>query len=140
MRGSSFQATGFALSTPRPPTSISTATSQRTRALDMAASNNTGSKSDQIRTLLASGMAPADIARQVGCSRNLVYVVKAKLGGGKKPRARRATAPKSKSAGRTSGNDDLIGRFMVSVKELESERDELRAVLDRIRQLVNGVV
>lgn len=105
----------------------------------MAASNNTGSKSDQIRTLLASGMAPADIARQVGCSRNLVYVVKAKLGGGKKPRARRATAPKSKSAGRTSGSDDLVEKFLASVNELERERDELRGVVDKIRRLLSGL-
>lgn len=106
----------------------------------MAANKNTGSKSDQIRTLLGSGMAPADIAKQVGCSRNLVYVVKSKQGGTrKKGKARRKTTPTSKPAGRSNRNDDLVKQFLVSVKDLERERDELRGVVDKIRQLVNGL-
>ena len=105
----------------------------------MAARKNSGSKSEQIRTLLATGVAPAEIAEKVGCSRNLVYVVKAKQGGGKKTRARRATAPKFKSASRTSGSDDLVEKFLASVKELERERDELRGVLDKIRRLLSGL-
>ena len=89
-----------------------------------------------------SAIIAAEIAEQVGCSRNLVYVVKAKQGGGKKTRVRRATTPnpRSKSASRTSGSDDLVEKLLASVKELERERDELRGVLDQIRQLVSGVV
>jgi len=56
-----------------------------------------------------SAIIAAEIAEQVGCSRNLVYVVKAKQGGGKKTRVRRATTPnpRSKSASRTSGSDEV---------------------------------
>ena len=103
----------------------------------MAARKNTGSKSDQVSTLLASGMAPADIARQVGCSRNLIYLVKAKQGGPRKKKVRRKTTPRAKSAGRSNGSNDLLEQFLVSMKELERERDELRGVVDGIRQLVS---
>src|SRR5262245_41125818 len=34
------------------------------------------SKSNQVRALLAKGMSAGDIAKKVGCSTNLVYVVK----------------------------------------------------------------
>lgn len=105
----------------------------------MAAKKNNGSKSDQIRTLLSSGMAPADIAKEVGCSRNLVYVVKAKQGGTKKGQARSTTAPKSKVTGRSNGSNDLVEQFLGSMKELQRERDELRGVVDKIRQLLNGL-
>jgi hypothetical protein len=103
----------------------------------MAARKNTNSKSDQIRTLLASGVAPADIAEQVGCSRNLVYVIRSKQGGPKKRKAPRKTAPKPKSAGRSNGSIDRVEQFLASVKDLEREREELRGVLDSIRQLVS---
>jgi transposase len=45
------------------------------------------SKSDQVRALLAKGMSAGDIAKKVGCSTNLVYVVKSTGGGGVWPRA-----------------------------------------------------
>ena len=44
------------------------------------------SKSDQVRALLAKGMSAGDIAKKVGCSTNLVYVVKS-TGGDVWPRA-----------------------------------------------------
>jgi transposase-like protein len=113
-------------------------TSQLLNAPDMAARKNTTSKSDQIRTLLAAGVAPADIAEQVGCSRNLVYVVRSHQGGARRGRkASRETAPAAKSAGRSNGSNDVLEQFLASVKELERERDELREVLDSIRQMVS---
>src|SRR6188474_1238499 len=45
------------------------------------------SKSDQVRALLAKGMSAGDIAKKVGCSTNLVYVVKSTGGGDVRPRA-----------------------------------------------------
>src|SRR5687767_15511713 len=45
------------------------------------------SKSSQVRALLATGMSAADIAKKVGCSTNLVYVVKSTSGGAKGKRA-----------------------------------------------------
>jgi len=45
------------------------------------------SKSDQVRALLAKGMSAGDIAKKVGCSTNLVYVVKSTGGDGVWPRA-----------------------------------------------------
>src|SRR5262245_29759864 len=37
------------------------------------------SKSDQVRALLATGMSAPDIAKKVGCSTNLVYVIKSTM-------------------------------------------------------------
>lgn len=103
----------------------------------MAARKNTASKSDQIRTLLASGLAPAEIAEKVGCSRNLVYLVKSKQGGAAKGKSRRRTAPKSQPAARSTSGNGSVDQFLVTVKELERERDELREVVNSIRQIVS---
>lgn len=85
------------------------------------------SKSAQIRELLSAGMSGSDIAKQVGCSTNLVYVVKRKMkegGGSGAPRARKLKA-------NTLETGDL-GAFLKSVRAMEKERDELRQALRTI--------
>lgn len=62
------------------------------------------SKSDQVRDLLATGVSVADIAKKVGCTPNLVYVINAHAKAGKRGPGR---PPKVKAA--ASGLDGLAG-------------------------------
>lgn len=104
------------------------------------------SKSGQIRTLLESGMAVAEIAKKVGCTPGLVYNVKARLGGGKK--TGKATAGKAKGgtkaakagprtvakpAAVATGSIDAI---IAAVKAAEADRARLRAALEKMASVV----
>lgn len=91
------------------------------------------SKSGQIRELLASGMSVADISKKVGCSANLVYNVKARLGGAKKRGPGRP--PKAKAAPAMAGLDGIEG-IVAAVKGAEQQRNRLRSALERIQALV----
>lgn len=87
------------------------------------------SKSGKIRELLKSGMAPSEIAKKVGCTPALVYNVKARAGGAKKPaRAGRAAAS-------ATGFDGIAG-ILDAVKNSEHERAALRSALERIQAVI----
>src|SRR5690606_8690715 len=68
-----------------------------------------GSKSERIRELLRTGMSASEIAKQVGCSVNLVYNVKAQGGGARSSSSparptRRRSRSTSRSAATTPGS------------------------------------
>jgi len=91
---------------------------------------NGDSKSDQVRALLATGMSAADIAKKVGCTTGLVYVIKSKMGkSGKRGPGRAA------KVGSRSSLDGLAG-ILDSVKNAERERAQLRAALEKIQALL----
>lgn len=101
------------------------------------------SKSDKIRTLLRRGMKPADIARQVGSTVQLVYNVKARDaaggggGGGRGPGRPRGTA-KARGGRRAAGGgttSDLAG-IVAAVHESERELVRLRGALERMQAVV----
>ena len=95
-----------------------------------AGSRTTGSsKSAQVRALLATGMSAADIAKKVGCSVNLVYVIKSSMGrtGKRGPGRPRKVA--------TPGLDGLAG-IIDAVKNTERERAQLRASLEKIQAVL----
>ncbi|MCA8968393.1 MAG: helix-turn-helix domain-containing protein [Planctomycetes bacterium] len=101
-----------------------------------------GTKSDQIRELLSTGMSDADIAKKVGCSRNLVYIVKSKAGktGGKRRgpgRPKGSTSKASRNVNVSAGSlDDLLS----GVRSIQAERDQLRKALENIRDVLNRVL
>ena len=75
-----------------------------------------------------SGSA-ADIAKKVGCTVNLVYVIKSKMGqAGKR-------GPGRPSKVSTSGMDDLQG-IVAAVKNTERERAQMRAALEKIQAVL----
>ena len=75
--------------------SISAITSPKTRGRKPDANSTSG----KIRTLLASGMEPGEIAKKLGCTPSLIYNVKARTAGGGNSRPsvglRRAFQPHS---------------------------------------------
>ena len=99
------------------------------------------SKSGQIRTLLAEGMAPADIAKKVGCTPALVYNVKAKASGGSKPNGakRKPGRPAKAKAAPATGSNGLA-TILDAVKNSENERKQLRAALEKIQAVIQGVL
>jgi len=90
---------------------------------------NGDSKSGQVRALLATGMSAADIAKKVGCTTGLVYVIKSKMKSGKRGPGRPA------KVGSRSGLDGLSG-ILDTVKNAERERAQLRAALEKIQALL----
>ena len=105
------------------------------------------SKSGQIRTLLAEGMAPADIAKKLGCTPALVYNVKARAadGGAKSAGAKRKPGrpakakPAATKGAAASSSLDGISAILDAVKNSETERKQLRAALERIETVIKGV-
>ena len=90
---------------------------------------NGSSKSDQVRALLATGMSATDIAKRVGCSIPLVYMMKSSMGRtGKRGPGR----PRSVS---TPGMNGLEG-IVAAVKNNERERAQLRGALERIQGII----
>ncbi|MCR9246067.1 MAG: hypothetical protein NXI31_13630 [bacterium] len=97
------------------------------------------SKSAQIRKLLEGGAAPADIAKQVGCSLPLVYQVRTKMrgGGGKTAPKQRARATGAARKG-TNMTDQLaqLSDIAAAVKNVEQDRTRLRATLEKIQTMI----
>jgi hypothetical protein len=93
------------------------------------AKTNGSSKSEQVRALLSTGMTAAEIAKKVGCSVPLVYMMKSAMGkGGKRGPGR----PRSVA---TTGMDGLEG-IVAAVKNNERERAQLRGALERIQGII----
>src|SRR5262245_5447667 len=95
------------------------------------------SKSGQIRNLLKTGMKPMDIAKKVGSTPALVYNVKARLEGPKKRGPGRP--PKAKSKATAAGVDGLEG-LLAAVRSVEKERNEMRAVLEKLQDLLSAAL
>jgi len=91
------------------------------------------SKSAQVRDLLAAGMKPTDIAKNVGCSTNLVYVVKSNAGGPN------AGGSKRRGPGRPAKEDaavDGLAGILAAVKNGERDRAAMRTALERIQSVI----
>ena len=84
------------------------------------------SKSDHVRALLATGMNATDIAKKVGCSTNLVYVVKSHMGNRGPGRPRKTAAPSM----------DGLQSIVAAVKNTERERTQLRGALEKIQAVL----
>jgi hypothetical protein len=86
------------------------------------------SKSGQVRELLASGMTAAEIAKKVGCTVGLVYVVKSTRMHGRRGPGRPRTV-----AG--SGLHGLEG-ILDAVKNSQRERERMQAALEKIQAVI----
>lgn len=89
------------------------------------------STSGKIRALLATNIAPGDIAKKLGCTPALVYNVKARMSGSRgagrgSVRAARSSAPTIASL------SNVIGL----VRDSEAERTRLQRALEKIADLV----
>ena len=93
------------------------------------------SKSARVRTLLATGMSAADIAKKVGCTPNLVYVIKAHAKAGKRGPGR----PRKVATSSSPKIDGLAG-ILDAVQNSERQRVQLREALEKIQAvLVNAL-
>lgn len=88
------------------------------------------SKSSQVRALLATGMGVADIAKKVGCTPNLVYVIKAKS------KAKRGPGRPAKAAAGAKTSLDGLAGIVDMVKNTDRERAQLRGALEKIRDVI----
>jgi hypothetical protein len=95
------------------------------------------SKSGRIRALLSTGMSASEIAKKVGATTGLVYVVKSNMGTSK-PAGKHGPGRPRKVAASTAveGLDGILA----AVKNSERERTELRAALEKIRGVIAGVL
>ena len=114
--------------------SISATTSPKTRGRKPDANSTSG----KIRTLLASGMEPGEIAKKLGCSASLVYNVKARMAGGSK-KAKRGPGRPPKSSAPVAGMDGLAG-IVDMVKKSEAERERLHGALTRVAAILREVL
>lgn len=94
-----------------------------------------GSKSAEVRKLLAAGTPPADIAKKVGCTLGLVYNVKSRMSAGKQrrpgqPRRRRGEAPSV---------DGLAG-LVESIRQTQQQHQAMHTALERIGKIVAEVL
>jgi len=101
---------------------------KKTRARKLDAS----SKSGQIRELLKTGMTPMDIAKKLSCTPALVYNVKARLSGPTK----RGPGRPPKAKGSSAAGVDGLGDILAAVRGVEKERNEMRAVLEKLQALL----
>ena len=93
------------------------------------------SKSGKVRALLATGMSPMDIAKKVGCTPGLVYVIKSKMGStGGAPRRGPGRPPKAASS--SVSNIDGIAGILDVVKNAERQRSQMRAALEKIQAVI----
>jgi transposase-like protein len=90
------------------------------------------SKSARIRELLGSGMSVAEIAKKVGATTALVYVVKSSSGRGTKRGPGRPRKVASTGRGSVNGLDGLLE----AVKNSERERTQMRAALEKIQTVI----
>lgn len=90
------------------------------------------SKSDQVRAMLANGVKPGEIAKKVGCSRNLVYLIKnAGAGSGKQMMWRE----KSQATRQTADTD--VDDIVAAVQSCGRDVVRMRAALEDMRAIVN---
>lgn len=92
------------------------------------------SKSAQVRALLATGMGTAAIAKKVGCSTNLVYVVKSHAGSKDKRRRSRERTPRGRPVPTAAAAG--IDGVLAAVQNAERERTKLRTALQQIRSVL----
>jgi hypothetical protein len=92
------------------------------------------SKSGKIRSLLASGMSPGDIAKKVGCTPALVYNVRARAEGGGSSRKGKRGGRRGRPAGK--GFDGGLSSLVDAVQATDRERTMLRSTLERIQTLI----
>lgn len=95
---------------------------------------NSNSKSGQVRALLRAGVAPGQIAKQVGCSRNLVYMIKAEGTASVVLVASTTVKPI------TGGIDADIDRIVRAIRQDQRETEALRDGLTRIHQIVAALL
>lgn len=111
-----------------------------TQTKPATSSANSNSKSDQARALLQAGVAPGQIAKQVGCSRNLVYMIKAEGGSRKRGPGRPAkTGGKRKASASISSAAGIEG-ILAAVKGAEQERAKMLAALQKIHVVLADVL
>jgi hypothetical protein len=92
---------------------------------------DTRSRSDQVRAPLQAGVAPAQIAEQVGCSSNLVYPTRSAAARADEPT--RLPAPhRTPPAG--------IDAIIAAVRRSQEQTDALRDGLLRIRAIVDELL
>ena len=94
---------------------------------------NTSSKSGQVRELLKTGMAAADIAKKVGCTTGLVYNIKSTSG---KSAKRGPGRPKNTAS---AGLDSIAG-IVAAVQSSDRDRARLRGALERIQTVLADVL
>ena len=91
------------------------------------------SKSEQVRALLATGMSATDIAKKVGCSVPLVYMMKAAMGrAGKRVTGRARKVPGAEMNG--------LAGIVEAVKNTERERAQLRGALEQIQGIIGATL
>lgn len=94
------------------------------------------SKSGQVRDLLSKGgMTPAEIAKRVGCSVNLVYAVKAAGRGGARPTAAKRGPGRPAKSTNLSGLDAVVA----ALRDADRERERFTRALQQIRAIVEGM-
>ena len=91
-----------------------------------------GAKSEKIRKLLGSGLSGPAIAEKVGCTAGLVYAVKARMEEG----GSRISGGKKKGPGRPKREPSSLNDLVAHVQQLQKERDDAVAAVDRIRELL----
>jgi hypothetical protein len=114
--------------------SISAITSPKTRGRKPDANSTSG----KIRTLLASGMEPGEIAKKLGCTPSLIYNVKARMAGGGK-KAKRSPGRPPKSSAPAAAMDGLAG-IVDMVKKSEAERERLHGALTKMAAILRDVL
>ncbi|MGE3173046.1 MAG: hypothetical protein AB7O97_10515 [Planctomycetota bacterium] len=96
---------------------------------------STTSKSARIRELLATGMSPMDIAKEVGATPGLVYQIRGPQGGGK-----RRGPGRPRKAGKAAAGANGLGGILQAVQHAERERQQLRKALEQLRAIVDDVL
>lgn len=106
------------------------------------------SKFGKIRELLAKGMKPGDIAKEVGATPALVYNVKARLSGGSGSAKKRGPGrpPKAKGAAPAKGKAKAavvpsfaggsLESIVAAIKTSEQQRAKMRSALERIQSVL----
>ena len=97
------------------------------------------SKSARIRELLGTGMSAAEIAKEVGATPALVYVVKSASNRGASARSekRGPGRPRKSAENSTLGS---LSSLVDAVKASERQRTQLRDVLTKIKSVISDAL
>jgi len=93
------------------------------------------SKSARVRELLGDGLSAPQIAERIGCSTNLVYVVKSNAKSANK-HSKRGQGGNPARASSTTNLDEAIA----GLQAIANERDHLARTLERVKELLDGLV